>query len=218
MHLFHLFCYYFSNTCAHTRLSQTTIILFIQSSTTIFNVTIPRWLLRVNNVHDNEPLPSLDHLRVFTCNNMTYFYLDNLVRGKKMTERQNILLHPWRLTIRSLCGKVINNRNYLSLFYYCRLFPNIRNSILIIPFGDLKTFFLSRLNSWHNLLDSLSKTKMMINIKVDRNKVVCPDFVRNVLDGCRDNHYDLSLVDMSTNLLLLNIQDLPCLILVLVFL
>ena len=52
-------------------------------------------------------------------------------------------------------------------------------------------------------------------MKVDRNKGICTDFGKNVLNVCRDNHYDLPLGDPAMNLPPHNLQDLPCLSLVL---
>ena len=51
--------------------------------------------------------------------------------------------------------------------------------------------------------------------KVDSNKGICPDFGRNVLDGCIDDHNYLPLVDPSMNIPPLQLQKLPCLSLVL---
>ena len=74
---------------------------------------------------------------------------------------------------------------------------------------------LSRLNRWRNLLDPVRKRETMIQMKVNRNKGICLEFVRNVLDGCRyDNDY-LQLGYMTMKLLTRHLQDLPCLILVL---
>ena len=49
-------------------------------------------------------------------------------------------------------------------------------------------------------------------MKVDSNKIICPDFGRNILDGLRDDHDDLPLVDLSMNVPQLHLQDMPCLI------
>ena len=74
---------------------------------------------------------------------------------------------------------------------------------------------LSSLNSWRNLLDPVRKIQSVMRMKVDRNKVICPEFGRNVLDSCIDYHDDLSLVDLSMNFPPCQLQELPCLILVL---
>ena len=50
-----------------------------------------------------------------------------------------------------------------------------------------------------------------MRMKVDRNKVICPDFDRNVLDVCRDDHDELTLVDPYMNRPLSQLQELPCL-------
>ena len=57
-----------------------------------------------------------------------------------------------------------------------------------------------------------------MRMKVYSNKGTCTYFDRNILDGCRYNIDELPLVDLATNLLWLNIQDLPYLILVLILL
>ena len=77
---------------------------------------------------------------------------------------------------------------------------------------------LSHLNSWRNLLDPVRKIQAVMRMKVDRNKGICPDFGRNVLDGCRDDNDELALVDPSMNLPPCQIQELPCLIFVLIYL
>ena len=57
-----------------------------------------------------------------------------------------------------------------------------------------------------------------MSMKVNSKKVIFPDFGRNVLDGCRDGHNDLPLVYPAKNLPPRQLQDLPCLSLVLLFL
>ena len=57
-----------------------------------------------------------------------------------------------------------------------------------------------------------------MRMKVDSNKVICPDFGRNVLDLCRDYHDDLPLFDPFMNLLPRHLQELPCFSLVLLHL
>ena len=56
----------------------------------------------------------------------------------------------------------------------------------------------------------------MMMRKVEINRVIYKDFGRNVLDVCRDNHNDLTMVDMNMKLPPLNIQDTPGMILVLI--
>ena len=53
-------------------------------------------------------------------------------------------------------------------------------------------------------------------MKVDRKKGICPDFGSNNLDGCIYNYDNLPLGDVSMNIPLHHIQELPCLILVLI--
>ena len=57
-----------------------------------------------------------------------------------------------------------------------------------------------------------------MRMKVDSNEVICTEFDRNILDGCRDDYYDLTLVNTAMNLLSCKLQELPCLSLVLLFL
>ena len=54
-----------------------------------------------------------------------------------------------------------------------------------------------------------------MSMKVDINKGICPDFGRHFLDECRYDHDDLPLVDPSMNLPPFQLQDMPCLSLVL---
>ena len=50
-----------------------------------------------------------------------------------------------------------------------------------------------------------------MRIKVDSNKGICPDFGKNVLVLCRNNHYYLPLFDLGMYLLLRHLQELQCL-------
>ena len=52
-------------------------------------------------------------------------------------------------------------------------------------------------------------------MKVDSNKGICSDFGRNVLDGCIYDHIKLPLGDPEMNLPPCHIQEIPCLIIVL---
>ena len=54
-----------------------------------------------------------------------------------------------------------------------------------------------------------------MSMKVNSNKGICPDFSRNVMNGCRDDHDDLPLVYPSMDLPPCQLQELPCLSLVL---
>ena len=133
----HLF-FYFSHIRDHNCLYQSTPALFIQISAIIVNGTILGFLLRVKNICNNQTSPPLNHLSIFTCNHMAYFYLGNLFKGNKTNERQNIFHCPRRITMRSISGKLINNRHYVPFFYYCCLFPRIPHGIIIVPFVDMK--------------------------------------------------------------------------------
>ena len=57
---------------------------------------------------------------------------------------------------------------------------------------------------------------MVIRMKFDINKGIFTDFGRNILNGCRDNFDELSLVDLSMNLPMCQIQELYFYILVLI--
>ena len=114
-----------------------------------------------------------------------------------------------------LRSKAINNIHYLSYFYYCHIFPNRRHVVIIRSLVVPKIWCLSRINSWRNLLDPARKIQAVMRMKVDSNKGICPDFGRNVLHRCRDDHDELTLVDPSTNLPPCQLQELPCLSLVL---
>ena len=57
-----------------------------------------------------------------------------------------------------------------------------------------------------------------MSMKVNSNKGICPYFIRNVLDACRDDYDEPSLVYPSMNILPCQIQELPCLRLVLIHL
>ena len=57
-----------------------------------------------------------------------------------------------------------------------------------------------------------------MRMKVDSNKGICTNFSWNVLDGCRDARDELPLVDTFMNLSIFQLQDLPCLSLVLLHL
>ena len=117
--------------------------------------------------------------------------------------------------MRSLRGKAINNIHYISYFNYYRIFPNRCNGIVIRTLVVPKIYCLSRLNSWRNILDPSRKRKAVTRTKVDSNKGIYLEFGRNVLDGCRYHHCYLPLVDTSMNLLPCQLQDMPCISLVL---
>ena len=55
-----------------------------------------------------------------------------------------------------------------------------------------------------------------MRIKVDINKGIFTDFGRNILNGCRDDYYDLSLADLSMHFLMFHIQKLTCHLLLLI--
>ena len=79
-----------------------------------------------------------------------------------------------------------------------------------------KIFCLSRLNSWRNLIDLSRKIQAVTRIKVNNNKGICPDLGRIFLDGSRDDHDDMPLVDPDMNLPPCHLCDLPYLSLVLI--
>ena len=59
---------------------------------------------------------------------------------------------------------------------------------------------------------SLHSTKRwtVTRIKVDSNKVICPDFGRNVFYGFRNNYYELPLVDTAMELMSHHLQYMSC--------
>ena len=62
------------------------------------------------------------------------------------------------------------------------------------------------------------KRHAVMRMKVDINKGICPYFIRNVLDACRYDYDEPSLVYPSMNILPCQLQELPCLRLVLIHL
>ena len=138
LYIFHIFCSCFGHTCAHTRLSCTTLILFIQSITIIINGTILICLLRFNNISGNKLLTSLNQPGMLICNHMAYFYLADLVNGKIKNQRKDIYLLLQILTTRSIHEKGINDKYDLYSFYYCHIFTNRCHDIIIIPLVVLK--------------------------------------------------------------------------------
>ena len=94
-------------------------------------------------------------------------------------------------------------------------FPKIRNGIVIRPLVVPKICHFSHINSWQNLLYIFRKIQTVMRMKVDRNKGICPDFYRTVLDGYIDDNDELPLGYPDTNLLTRHLQELPCLRLVL---
>ena len=70
---------------------------------------------------------------------------------------------------------------------------------------------LSRLKRRYTLFNPVSKIPTMMGMNIEINKGIYPDFARNVLDGCRDDHDDLSLVDLEMYLMMNHIQGLPSL-------
>ena len=88
-------------------------------------------------------------------------------------------------------------------------FPNRRHGIIIITLVVPKIFCFSRINSWRNLLDPARKRQAVMRMKFDKNKGICPDFGRDVLGGCIDDHDKLPLVDPSMNLPFCQLQELP---------
>ena len=132
--------------------------------------------------------------------------------------RDKILFCPQIINTRSLRGKATNNIHYLYYLYYCHFSPKIRLGIIIITRVVPKILFLYRLNNCQNILDPDRKIQAVIRMKVDSNKGICPDFGRNVLDGCRDDNDELALVDPSMHLKPCQLQELPCFSLVLLHL
>ena len=93
---------------------------------------------------------------------------------KKNKREKNFLL-PQRLILRSLRSKAINNVYYLSYFYYCNIFPNIRHGIIIKPLVVPKYAVSSVLIAGAIFLIHPEKIQAVMMIKVDRNKGICAD-------------------------------------------
>ena len=147
MCLLNLFCFCCSHTGAFARLSQTNLILFILSSAISINHTTLSCIRSVNKIHVNQLYSPLDNLGMLTHEHMTSFYLGNLFRGKKSNKIKNILLRPRRLTTRSLHDKYINNRHYISSFYYYHIFASSWHGIIIGHIVVPKMSCISHLNS-----------------------------------------------------------------------
>ena len=145
--LLHLFCFCCSHTGAFTRLSQTSFILFILSSAISINHNTLSCIRSVNNIHVNQLYSPLNNIGMLTHEHMTSFYLGNLFRGKKSNKIKNILLRPRRLTTRSLHDKYINNRHYISSFYYYHIFASSWHGIIIGNIVVPKMSCISHLNS-----------------------------------------------------------------------
>ena len=64
----------------------------------------------------------------------------------------------------------------------------------------LKMICLYHIKSRCNLLDTVIKRQIMMRIKDDSNKVICPKFSGNVFDVCMDDHDDMTLVDPAMKL------------------
>ena len=55
-----------------------------------------------------------------------------------------------------------------------------------------------------------------MRMKVDRNRGICQDFVRNIFDDCIDDHNELTLGNPAIKLLPRPLRCLPCLIIFLI--
>ena len=146
---------------------------------------------------------------------MAYLDLGYFGQDKKIEWETKKIFFPWRLTRRSLLNKATNNTHYLSLNRYIQIFPNRWHGIIIWTLMVSEICCLSCLNSWWNIIDPVRKSHAVMRMKVKRNKGICPEFSRNALDGCRDDHDELTLVYPVRNLPQCQLQELPCLSLVL---
>ena len=70
---------------------------------------------------------------------------------------------------------------------------------------------LSRLKRRYTLFNPVSKIPTMMGMNIEINNGIYPDYARNFLDGCRDYHDDLSLVDLEMYLMMNHIQGLTSL-------
>ena len=105
MCLLQLFCICQIHICARTRIPQTTLIIFIQSSYIITNHTILNFLLRVNYVYRTQPPPPFNILGMLDHDVRENLDIGNLVKGKITNLRQDIYFLTQILTIRSLHNK-----------------------------------------------------------------------------------------------------------------
>ena len=64
------------------------------------------------------------------------------------------------------------------------------------------------LNSQYNILDSFRKRKMIMRMKVKKNKLIFTKFGRIVFDVCRGTHNELPLVELAMHLKKCHLQDL----------
>ena len=48
-----------------------------------------------------------------------------------------------------------------------------------------------------------------MRMNVDINRIICPDFIEDILDSCTDYHDELLLVDLYMNLPPFQVKDLP---------
>ena len=59
------------------------------------------------------------------------------------------------------------------------------------------------------------KIHAVMRMNINNNIGICPDFIRNVFDGCRDDIDDLPVFYPGINLPTCQLQEIPCLSLVL---
>ena len=88
--------------------------------------------------------------------------------------------------------------------------------MIIRALAVTRIFYLSYLNSLHNIIYPVRKRKTLMRMNFDSNKGIYTEFGRNILDRFRDDHDKLTLVDPYTNLPPRHLHDLPCMKLVLI--
>ena len=206
LHILHLFY----NTCPY----KTTPILFIRNSIIMINIIILRCFLGVKNIHRNQPSSPFNHLRMFLCYYMAYLDIGYFVNRKFWWEKK--IFCPWRLTRKSFLDKAINNTHCLSSNRYRYIFPKIWHVIIIWTLTVSKICCIYHLNIRWKKINPVRKIHVVMRIKVNSNKLIFPDFSRDVFDGCINYHDELPMVYHSINIPPWKLQELPCLSLVLI--
>ena len=99
--------------------------------------------------------PTYDKIRVLIINKDV----------RKLLSRKNVNENPiWSWN--DSRGKAINNRHFLSSFYYCHIFPHIQHLIIIKSLAVPKIFCIYCLISFHNLLNPFRKIQTVTRMKV----------------------------------------------------
>ena len=169
-------------------------------------------LFKVNNAHVNQLLPPLNHSCIFCFQPYGRYLSREFGNGQKMNERQIFRFVHGGLPLVVFATKQSRTDIYSLHFIVKKKFRwhHIIVGLLLAP----KIISLYCLNRWCNILDTVRKIEMMMRMKVDSNKVICPDLGRSF--GCIDDHDDLQLIDPYKNLMLRQLQDMNACFLVLI--